>query len=48
MYLVEVAEGDLLPGYIHISDTRGLATLAAIVLVACTVSWLSLRQRDVE
>ena len=47
-YLVEVSEGDLLPGYTLISDTRGLATLAAIVLVACTVSWLSLRQRDVE
>jgi len=43
-----VAEGDLSPGYILISDTRGLATLAGIVLVTCAVSWVSLRRRDVE
>lgn len=47
---VEYSGGaDQLPaGYITISDTRGLATLAGIVLVACLISWISLRQRDVE
>lgn len=44
-YLVE---GQMPPGYIIISDTRGLATLAAIVAAACLVSWLSLRKRDIE
>jgi hypothetical protein len=40
---------DQLPaGYILISGTRGLATLAAIVAAACLVSWITLRQRDVE
>jgi hypothetical protein len=34
--------------YIAISDTRGLATLAVVVAVACLISWISLRQRDVE
>lgn len=46
----QYSEGsDQLPaGYIVISDIRGLATLAAIVAVACLVSWISLRRRDVE
>ena len=47
-YLTNASEGDLPPGYILISDTRGLTTLAAIVAAACLVSWMSLRQRDVE
>jgi ABC-2 type transport system permease protein len=43
----ELADG-LPPGYIVISDTRGLTTLATMVAVACLVSWITLRQRDVE
>jgi hypothetical protein len=43
----ELGDG-LPPGYIIISDNRGLATLATIVAVACLVSWITLRQRDVE
>lgn len=41
-------EGDLLPGYIVITDIRGLTTLTALVLAVCAVSWISLRRRDVE
>jgi hypothetical protein len=36
------------PGYILISDTRALATLACIVLVAGVLSWALFRRRDVE
>ncbi len=36
------------PGSIVISDTRGLATLAALVIVAGLLSWISFRRRDVE
>lgn len=40
---------DPLPaGYIVISDARGLATLAVIVVAALLLSGISLRQRDVE
>ncbi len=42
------SEGDLLPGYILITDIRGLTTLTVLVLAACAVSWISLRRRDVE
>jgi hypothetical protein len=42
------SEADLLPGYILITDTRGLATLTALVLAVCAVSWISLTRRDVE
>jgi hypothetical protein len=46
----ELSEGadQLPPGYIVISDARGLGTLAFVVAAACLISWISLRQRDVE
>ena len=47
-FLTVVPGGQPGPGYVVISDTRGLATLAVIVLAACLISWISLRQRDVE
>lgn len=47
-FVTELTEGDLPPGYILITDARGLATLATIVLAASLISWMSLRQRDVE
>jgi len=36
------------PGSIVISDTRGLATLAALVVIAGLLSWITFRSRDVE
>jgi ABC-2 type transport system permease protein len=41
-------EPSLAPGYILISDTRALATLAGVVLVAALISWALFRRRDVE
>ena len=41
-------EAALGPGYIFISDTRALATLAGLVIVLSLASWASFRFRDVE
>ena len=41
-------ENTVPPGSILISDTRGLATLAALVVVAGLLSWITFRRRDVE
>ena len=48
--VVVEAEGEpyIPPGSIFITDTRGLATLAALVAIAGLLSWITFRRRDVE
>jgi hypothetical protein len=50
MGYVEEGDADRLvgPGAILITDTRALATLAALVLAAALLGWMSLLRRDVE
>lgn len=35
-------------GYIHLSDTRALTTLAVVALTAVLIGWIAFRLRDVE